>query len=183
MLITKEQGKKLLDLRDEIKHQLGFKIGYSSIWGSFVDDEDDFIIYEEGIPCIMKRESPERNMYSDWKAKTTEIHLLTQYDFHRKHNGVFVQESPNEYPLHDEECEGFLWKVEHCLKEGILIPNSKHMKKFNSCEVLVIKMHEGMWAVRVTTGRYSTRFICSKGELQRESEGFYQEVMETISEM
>lgn len=174
MKINQTQANLLHNLRDEIETQLGYKIGYSSVWGSFVDDDDDFVIYEEGY-------FHEDKGYPD--AEITAIYFLHRQDF-RSEGFILVQQAPTEFPLHDEKCEAFWKKLHHSMEGGVIIRNPKHTKDFGNLSVKVIKMANDRFDVWIDYKGHSLGTMSTLKELKadRSLQG-KEQVLETIAEL
>lgn len=175
MLINQSQANLLHTLLDEIETQLGIKLGYSSVWGSFVSDNDDFVIYEEGY-------FHEREGYPD--AEITSIHLVHRQDFEQ--NGfILVQENPSQFPLHDQECENFWKKLHFALEYGDIKRNPKHSKDFGNITIKVIKMANERFDILIKTPGHSLGMMVTLEEFQEDTLhlDYKEEVLETIAEL
>jgi hypothetical protein len=174
MIINQSQATLLHNLRDEIETQLGYKIGYSSMWGSFVDDDDDFVIYEEGY-------FHEDKGYPD--AEIITIHFIHRQDFESR-GFILVKQGLAKFPLHDEACEQFWKKLHHSMEGGAIIRNPKHTKDFGNLSVKVIKMANERFDVWIDYNGHSFGTMSTLEELKADSSLQGQEqVLETIAEL
>lgn len=174
MKINQSQANLLHNLHDEIYTQMGVKLGYSSIWGSFVDDDDDFVIYEEGY-------FTEDKGYPD--AEITAIYLVHRQDFESE-GFILVKQGPAEFALHDEACEQFWKKLHFALEYGEIKRNPKHTKDFGNLSVKIIKMANDRFDVHIEYKGHSLGMMRTLEELKADrSLQHREEVLETIAEL
>jgi len=147
MIITKAQSVLLLRLIDEIHYQLGVRVGYSSVWGSFVDKEDEFIVCEEGHLF-------EAGDYLDAKIKA--IHLIHVLDFQREHQGILVQEQPVEFPQHEEKCKEFMARILRSMENGDLTTNPSAEHEDEKRKISVTRLGNGGFSVSIKIPGVST---------------------------
>lgn len=131
MLINERQAELLLRYDNEIKWQLGVSLGYSSVWGSFVEDENDFIIHEEG----------HIDDTGDYPAgEVTGVHLIHKEDYEQHRAGILVAAELKEFPLHDEKCELVYRRVLTALEDGSLKPNPTVDREVEGAVITVTKL-------------------------------------------
>lgn len=184
MLITEAQQKLLLRLQDEIKHQYGVQLGFSSIWGSCLDEEaDDFIIHEEGRTWVSG---------DHMEGEATAIHLIHPRDYDVERAGILVQAAPAAYCCHDGKCEAFLKRVLRGLEEGSLNANDFIEREVGEAVTKVTKLGErGAYAIRVEDGAWthysSVRLQQGEEEARKEVASncawFGREVQDAVWEM
>lgn len=110
MLLTRQQVTLLHSLQTVIEVEWKIKIGYSCPAGSFVDDSNQFIIWESRINSeIPLQEDSEDN----W-----EPHLIHRLDFHRTISGIFCREGPVDVPLHEDRVVEFWERLQAALMNG-----------------------------------------------------------------
>ncbi len=131
MQINDAQVKVLLRYTDEIKWQLGVSIGYSSVWGSCVDDENDFIIHEEGHI---------NDVGGCPEAEVTSVHLIHAEDYDQHHAGIFVSTELKEFPTQEGACEALYRRVLTALEDGSLNANPTKNREVDGAKITVTKL-------------------------------------------
>lgn len=179
MRITKNQAKMLLSLQAVIEHEKNIHIGYSCPYGSFVDDDSEFIIFEEfSEPCtveqVMRGNAPPMNIFLvhhlDFRrefpyAEETQDELpdfgeeaYTDEDASADISGCIVSDGIGEFPLHDEKVEIFLQEVEDDLLDGTLYFPEKKTYRLGARTVTVTR-HPKHWGVTIDLRQQRSGFI------------------------
>jgi hypothetical protein len=117
VILTSEDEALLHSLVDEIQLVYGIKIGYSCSYGSFVTDNDVFVIY----------------------ADDTTSWLLSREDFSHENLGIMCQDQINEFCLHDEQCQEFLDKLKADIEAGKIRPFPSMCKDFGHVKITVTR--------------------------------------------
>ena len=181
MLLTDAQQKVLHRYIDEIQWQLGISLGYSSIFGTFLDEEKNgFIIHEEGRLW-------DAGGYTD--GEVTAVHLIHPLDYEIDWAGIMVATEVKEFPLRDDQCETFLKRIMRSLEDGSLTSNPSLVREISGARVEVTQMGgiSTLFSIQVDTedrGHGATDDIVEKPDWLRST--FYtegQEVMKAINEM
>ena len=72
MKISDELADQLLDVTPQLENRFGIKVGYSHPCGAFLDEKDDFILYQDGVY------NPEINDIAYGSAYLLEANLFQQ---------------------------------------------------------------------------------------------------------
>lgn len=111
MHLTNQQSQLLQSLICVIRAQWGINIGYTCPAGSFLDEDNDFIIY-----AFVKEGIDPSNHISD---QYWEYQLLHRLDLDTQYSG-FMCRSTAKIPIHDDKVESFWKRLEDALASGEL---------------------------------------------------------------
>lgn len=160
MQITSEQASMLIDLVDAIKIELGYSIGYTHPCGSFTSLMNDFVLFDT----------------------LTEPELVAREDMERREAGIFVEESPNDFLLHDDRVEDFLKEINEAIANGLIFFDPEVKKVIDNKTYEIKRKADGRFSVWVIDAHTETGFTRSIRELQKEDdfEGHHKKILEII---
>lgn len=163
MRLTDAQVNLLHDYLDEIQWQLGIKIGYCSIYGAFLSDEDDFVIHEEG-------EVWDGGGYPEGRVDAT--HLVHHLDYNKEWSSFLVKADPKEFPLHDEKCAALIRHILTSMENGSLTPNPSREETVDGTTVRVEKLGNGTsYRLNFDAEEYQTGCCSSPEDLDEKITG------------
>jgi hypothetical protein len=161
MKITEREFNLLAKLQNQIKEKMEISVGFSLMYGAFVNEADQFIAYED---------------------VDSQYYLFHKHDMYVESIAFMVRHQPSTMPCHDDEAAEFLATVRQALKTGkIQIPPSitetYQMPYGGEIKVKVSKDCE-FYSIKIERGTVSTGFMLRKGDKSREHNDLVQKTME-----
>jgi len=179
MKITSERASSLVDLACVIKANLNYQIGYTHPCGSFTNPEDDFVLFD----IVSKSDA---HLLGITRTQFEPM-LIAREDLERHEHGIFTEEFPNDYCLHDDRVRAFLEEVDQALLDGKIFFDPEIERKVGNATFKIRKKINGKFDVTVIEESTTTSFQRTLTELKTQAEtdfrNHYRRAVEIIEEV
>lgn len=159
MRLNSQQADLLHSLTVAIREKWGIKVGYTCPAGSFLDSDDQFIIYDSQV---------EGTLFEDCDWETQLLHhqdIVTQHAGDEGWASVLVKSTPREFPLYDEQVEKFWGQVQNALLSGEISFEPGFNRIVGGVRYKITKKADNRFDIQIKTPGQTTGFCNSAAEL------------------